>query len=282
MTPERVLLAVQAAAPELGVSALCERARGWSCAVFVSPEGYGVRVPLSAAKAEEAAWSAPLLRRIESRLPFAVPVPIAEVPWVHGAATVFRWIAGAARARLGLEGAAALGDALRAVHALPVDSVTRGLERVPWSILVASWNEAIHVEVLPRVAPRTAASWEALLEAARSAARSCEGHVLVHGDLELDEILWSGPRLVGLTDWDSWLVGDPAWDVRFLARDCDAAEQQAFATSYRAPPELLARARAYAAITPLEDALSAVRGDNDAHVREALQHLEARPRAELR
>ena len=274
---QRLLHAVQRAAPHLAISALQEHARGWSFAVYVSPEGYGVRTPLSPEKAAAAAWSAPLLRRVTSLVPFAVPVPLAEVPWVHGSASVFRWIEGVTRTRLGPVNAAAVGQALRRLHDVPIDSLAQEFEPTPWSEQAAGWREALREEVLPLLSSAAASQWEAALEEAEVGAQEYGRDVLLHGDLELDEILWEGSTLVGLTDWDNWLLGDPAWDFRHFTRDCNSAELGALAAAYQAPPMLLTRAKAYATLIPLEDALSALRGEYEAHRREAMQALESPP-----
>ena len=41
-------------------------------------------------------------------------------------------------------------------------------------------------------------------------------HVLVHGDFRLANLVWSGPAIVGVLDWETAHVGDPLFDLAWI------------------------------------------------------------------
>lgn len=81
---------------------------------------------------------------------------------------------------------------------------------------------------------------------------------LVHGDLGGTNLRFTEGRLVGVLDWDGAHLGDPAADLASIAVTVGWPAASAIA------PDLVARARVYAATFALQQALPALRnGDAD-------------------
>ncbi len=257
--PEHVL---QAAARLLPTSPLAgaHHARGQFHDVLLLPGVAAVRVARDARSASAMPRRTTLLHRlhhlhVESRLPVAVPRPLTEVLAVAGpggptAAVAHAWLDGRAHPR-GRGDPAVLRALLAALAAVPTDGLGDVLDAPRGYAGGARWPSLV-AEVLPRIPPR----WRGV--ASRRVAAVAEMPVvatgLVHGDLAGHNLLWGPARLPAVLDWDFASAWDPAVDVACLA----GWHGWAAVSKAVADRGVLARARAWAAVFPLEQVASAV------------------------
>lgn len=96
------------------------------------------------------------------------------------------------------------------VHALPVATLEGLSPRRSIQEDARYW----HAEALAHGAPTFAAE---VLEALTSTPPAATGpEACVHGDPNLTNILWDGPRAVALLDWELSMIGEPFADIAFL------------------------------------------------------------------
>lgn len=194
------------------------------------------------------------LARLAPRLPLAVPEPLllgepseAYPGWFVG----YRWLPGDLPARLDLtradrvRAAPALAGFARAVHAVPLETAEAwGLE-----IEGKRGSMAERVGAGRRRAEQLAGTGFAELarraaEAMASAPAECrpEERRVVHGDLHAGQVLFDAEHtLVGVIDWDSLAIGDPAFDLLMAWSFVPAEGRAAFWDAYG---ESTAKARA--------------------------------------
>jgi aminoglycoside phosphotransferase (APT) family kinase protein len=166
----------------------------------------------------------------------------------------------AAAGRIDLDGIAAAGRALAALHAAPLRLVRDGPGEPPGKTLAAI--AAMLGRLLPDLASQAghlATRIAAALDAAPARPR------LIHGDFSADQVIWDGSR-ARIIDWDEVRDGDPAADFgAFRARleaqvldgritDSEAGHaQEALVAGYaeRAEPPAALAAQAAAALLKL-------------------------------
>lgn len=166
----------------------------------------------------EAVW----LPKLAPRLPIEVPEPVAVGEPAHGYPfqwAVHRWIEGrgAAPGFLGdpLQFAADLAGTVDSLRRCPVEDAppARGRARpigeydAATRAAIASAGDLIDVDAATEI-------WQAAMDADRHVGDP----VWVHGDLE-GNCLVRDDRLIGLVDWGSACVGDPAVDVQVVWSD---------------------------------------------------------------
>ncbi|WP_438352596.1 phosphotransferase [Microbacterium sp. CJ88] len=248
----------------VGVGLLTERSTGrYDSAVADLDDGRRVvvRAPVDAADASELAAEARALRAltpgVRALLPFRAPELLGETGLKDARAVVVDFLPGyrvdAAHVPPGHGAATSIGEALAALHALPLSIVrTEGLpSRTPQQVrddvsrlidraeatgrtpspLVSRWRRAVASDPLWRFESAV------VLGGASAASFLFE---------DVDEV----PTVTGMLDWHGLSVGDPATDLQWLASAPNAAEDvfgAYTAQSGRAPDALVReRARMYA------------------------------------
>ncbi|WJL95924.1 phosphotransferase [Microbacterium sp. ET2] len=248
----------------VGVAALTENSAGrYDSALVDLDDGRRVvvRAPVDDGAAAEAAAEVRALTVLTSGvrglLPFRVPTVLGQTPLVGGRAVVADFLPGyrvdPPHLPSGRGAATSLGEAIAAIHALPVsvirdeglparttrqlrDDIERTVERavatrrLPPSLDVR-WSQALNAEELWR--------FETTVVLGGAGASSF-----------LFEDFAGEPRVTGVLDWHGLSVGDPAGDFMWLASAPDAADDvfaSYLARSVHAPDGLLReRARLYA------------------------------------
>lgn len=262
-TPFTLAAAASALAPGTEVAAvaeLTERSGGqYDAALVTLTDGRElvVRVPATAAAADdlraETRALAALSHGMRELLPFAAPEVVGTVTLPDGDAVVTSFLAGyrvdPGYVPAGAGVAPALGEAIAAVHALPLAPLreaglvvrtaeqardeqerlidrAHGTRHVPTSLLTR-WRRALEHTQLWQFEPT------ASLAGADSSAFFLDDHDGV-------------PRVVGLAHWGGLSVGDPAADLSWLASAPGAASDvfDAYARSVPRAPDALLRQRA--------------------------------------
>lgn len=248
----------------VGVAALTENSAGrYDSALVDLDDGRRVvvRAPVDDSAAAETASEVRALSVLTSGvrglLPFRVPTVLGQTALVGGRAVVADFLPGyrvdPPHLPAGRGAATSLGEAIAAIHALPVsvvrdeglparttrqlrDDIERTVERavatrrLPPSLDVR-WSQAVTAEDLWR--------FETTVVLGGAGASSF-----------LFEDFAGEPRVTGILDWHGLSVGDPAGDFMWLASAPDAADDvfaSYLARSVHAPDALLReRARLYA------------------------------------
>ncbi|WP_396668098.1 phosphotransferase [Microbacterium sp. R86528] len=233
-------------------SAIAELDDGRSVVIRV-PNDESAAVELSA---EVAALRA-LTAGVRSLLPFRAPELLGETTLDGARAVVVDYLPGyrvdAAELPPGRGVSTSLGEALAAVHALPVSIVrAEGLPvRMPQQVRTDVSRLLDRAETTARVPDGLLARWRRALRA--ESVWRFESAVVIGGGGaasfifdDVDEV----PEVTALLDWHALAVGDPAADLHWLASAPDAAEDvfaAYVAGSDRAPDALFrARTRLYA------------------------------------
>jgi aminoglycoside phosphotransferase (APT) family kinase protein len=248
----------------VGVAELTEQSAGrYDSAIAHLDDGRRVvvRAPVDEAATNESTAERKALRAltsgVRSLLPFRVPAILGETAVVGGRATVVDFLPGyrvdPPHLPAGRGAATSLGEALAAIHALPV-SVVRGEglpARSPQQIrddLERTVERAVATRRLP---PSLDARWGQAL--GTEELWRFEATVILGGASAssfLFEDFAGEPRVTGVLEWHGLSVGDPARDFLWLASAPDAADDvyAAYgARSAHAPDGLLReRARLYA------------------------------------
>lgn len=178
------------------------------------------------------------------------------------------------------EFAAALGRLIAELHALDRDAAAAaGIPVMPASRAQAKWRadfETVRAEFA--VAPALAARWEAWLE---NDALWPEATAFTHGELYAAHVLIDTPaRIVGVLDWTTAKVGDPAIDFTYQHMMGPAAFDATVAAYREAGgpdhPHLAERCAELAAAAPLLYALFALETRDPAHRATAAAQLDPR------
>lgn len=258
--PDHVL---DAAARLLPTSSLdgCHLVRGQFHDVLLLPGLAAVRVARDARSAGEMPRRTTLLHRlhhlhVEGRLPLAVPRPLTEVLAVAGptgptAAVAHAWFDGRAHPR-GDGDPAVLRALLAALADVPTDGLGDVLAAPREYAGGPGWPDLAAAEVLPRIPLR----WRCAASGrvAGIAEMPSVAPALVHGDLAGHNLLWGTAPLPAVMDWDFASAWDPAVDVACLAGWHGWTAVSAAVVDRG----VLERARAWAAVFPLEQVASAV------------------------
>jgi aminoglycoside phosphotransferase (APT) family kinase protein len=215
---------------------------GTDHAIFRLGEEFAIRAPVRRSAAaqvdKEQAW----LPRLEGRLPFPVPTPLAAGEPADGYPfrwSICRWLEGVnpgaevgSSARFGAD----LGIFVSALRDIdPTGGPAPGKHNfgrgAPLSFRDVSTRAAISevAKVDTGIADRALAAWGAGLVEADQNWRP----VWIHGDLCPGNLLSTGHRLCGVLDFGGLAVGDPACDLivawNFLTDDGREAFKQAVA-----------------------------------------------------
>lgn len=167
------------------------------------------------------------------------------------------------------EFASALGRLIAELHALDPDEAARaGVPRASMDTLRKTWRADLEsVRASFKVAPRLLQDWQAWLDDDRCWSGPT---VMTHGELYAAHVLFETPgQIVGVLDWTTARVGDPAVDFTYQSM----MGPDAFAETVRAyraagGPEhtnLERRCAAILAASPLTYALFALRSGDPQH-----------------
>ena len=176
--------------------------------------------------------------------------------------------------------AAALGRLIAELHAIDGDAAAAaGVPTTSATERRATWRDQLEtVRAALPIAPRLVARWETWLDDDRLWP---EGSVFTHGELYAAHVLVDTPgRIVGVLDWTTAKVGDPAIDFTYQHMMGPAAFDATVA-AYRehggaAHPELAARCAELAAAAPLLYGVFALNSRDPAHLNAATAQLDPR------
>jgi aminoglycoside phosphotransferase (APT) family kinase protein len=154
--------------------------------------------------------------------------------------------------------AAALGEFLAALHAVPTDRMTDLVDTDDQPL--AEWRREA-AAIYPTVVGRIPSAHRRPVEAFLDAAPPDDGYIPVfsHNDLGIEHVLVDSETwtVTGVIDWSDAAIVDPAYDFGLLYRDLGTAALRAAMGSYRADTRDLAalneRAVFYARCSVLED-----------------------------
>ncbi|MGJ4844920.1 phosphotransferase family protein [Leifsonia sp. Le1] len=178
-------------------------------------------------------------------LPFAVPRSVAAPVLLGGIAAVAqRRVPGAPHPSGGGD-PGQLRTVLDAIHGVPLDPLSDDLAPARSYMGGARWFEVMTDQAIPLLAQDAQAPARRAADAL--AALDPVSPVLVHGDLAGANVLWEDGRISGVLDWDLASADDPAADVAALG-NWHGWEQ----LSEAADPQLVERAKAFAATYPLQ------------------------------
>ena len=158
--------------------------------------------------------------------------PGGETPWPY---LVIGRVPGVAAWRVDLSAgqwralAAALGEQVRHVHALPPDGVGVDTDLAPGDIAAAAARSSLPPHLVAQAAGYVA----------RFGASAANERVVVHGDLVQNHAYVADGRLAGIIDWGDAIVADPHYEIIQIYRDmfaCDAALLRVFLDGYGWPP----------------------------------------------
>jgi aminoglycoside 2''-phosphotransferase len=263
--------------PSLRVTSLHRIGGGEHNVVYLVNDELVVRVARRVVDGAGPEWEAALLHAIAPRLPVDVPLPDVVEVRPDGALMTYRVLRGTPLtgvAEPGLLDAAVAGVSgfLRALHAVPLDSLPAGLRgtdpRAWWQELY----DRVRERLLPRMGRRTAGETAARFDAFLTGPRPPR-YVLIHGDLGSEHVLLDADSgaVTGVIDWSSANVDDPAVDYaaisttgpafveRLMAIDEDFAAGQIRAAFYRSTFGLQAWLHALDHGTSEDDAAFAMR-----------------------
>ncbi|MFE1663791.1 phosphotransferase [Microbacterium sp. P02] len=262
-SPLTLAASVASALPQagvIGVGALTEGAAGrYDSAVAQLDDGRRVvvRTPTDPADSSELAAEARALKAltpgVRGLLPFRAPELLGE-SGIGGAPTVVvdflpGYRVDAAYVPAGRGAATSIGEALAALHALPLSIVrTEGLPvRTPQQIRDDVNRLLDRVEHTRRAPAELVARWRRAVEA--DALWRFESAVVLGGAGAasfLFEDADGAPTVTGVLEWHGLSVGDPATDLQWLASAPNAADDvyRAYAAHSRRAPDGLVRERA--------------------------------------
>jgi aminoglycoside phosphotransferase (APT) family kinase protein len=190
-------------------------------------------------------WLAPLL-------PLPVPVPeiVSEDPFTVRHA----YLAGGPCPGTSAAHGTAIGEFLRALHAVDTAGALRHGARsaADSSAELGETLARMEREVLPLLTGHVTSLGEALLERMGGPPR----HVhLIHGDLGPEHIRVSGEQVTGVIDWGDSCIGDPALDLAWTTLGSEPPFAGAVIAAYRPDDAVLARARDWHLLGPWHEVL---------------------------
>jgi len=222
-----------------------------------------------------------LTEGLRSRLPFALP-QLAGVTEVQGRTlSVTRYLPGQALQPKGVTpvGAASMGNALAAIHSLPVGPLADH-GRVSQSALDTLRESSSVVDatastgLLPQSLLRR---WETACEDA--GLWQFEATV-IHGICQLPRFLMENQQVVAMDQWQEFRRGDPAKDLSWLTTPANNSFAQNVHTAYRSARGssdrwIMQRARLYAELDIARWLLHGVALGHDSIIRDATDMLSA-------
>ncbi|MER5336717.1 phosphotransferase [Micromonospora sp. NPDC002717] len=174
--------------------------------------------------------------------------------------------------------APALGDLLRALHAIPADRVA-GLVDIDDTPLT-EWHrdaEEFHSIVAGHIPPRHRPAVDAFFRSTPPPAPHTS--VFTHNDLGIEHVLVDPDKgeVTGIIDWGDAAIADPAYDFGLICRDLGPHALDLALARYDAPePDregLHDRAVFYARCTLFEDMTYGVDTGQDAYVSKSLEAM---------
>ncbi|HUJ56053.1 MAG TPA: phosphotransferase [Gaiellaceae bacterium] len=186
---------------------LVEVDQGWDFKILILEDEWVLRIPRSGEWNATLAKEAALLPRLAPSLPIEIPrfEQVSERP----AFVVYRLIDGEPLQNEDPEGVRAFLDALHSFDASALD-----LSEPDW---LEAWRvnvEIFRALVLPRLDPDERPRAEGLLQEVETLTGF--EPALAHCDLGPEHLLVRRERLVGVIDWASAQIGDPAIDYAWL------------------------------------------------------------------
>lgn len=286
--------ALRACRPDLAKIAIQTLGEGWDFWAFRVGDRV-VRFARSAEAIGKLETEMRLLPVLAARLPLAIPVPelLAEPGETWPAFAISPLIGGVPLSRLGHAPASTfsrgLGQFLRALHAFPIEEArTLGIEVYDGArTRTARLTElgTIASTLFPLLSARASAYAQQCFAAYFDEAANFHFNpVLTHADVGPNH-LYVDPgtgELIGVIDWGDLVVGDPAEDLHVMLLDPELLALDAqlvdFGTAYgvmESVETLRPRAQFLRFKWICDDALVALRGDDQAQVASTLGQIEA-------
>ncbi|WP_066516208.1 phosphotransferase family protein [Curtobacterium ammoniigenes] len=246
-----------------------ERVAHGSANLVILADDVAVRVSRTSAAAAQSVRAQQLVDALPD-LPFAVPRSLAS-PSRNGhlVAIPQRRAPGAPHAP-GSGEPARLVELLDALTSVALPDIEQHLAEPHAYMGGADWYTVMVAHAIPLLA--TPARSTARNAADALAELDTVSPALTHGDLAGANVLWNGPHVSAVIDWDLASAGDPAEDVAALATWHGWTELER-----RLPSQVLERARVIAATFPIQVICFAIVNQRPAEeLQRAVQRAEAR------
>jgi aminoglycoside phosphotransferase (APT) family kinase protein len=247
--PAQAEALITAAFPELRGLPIRPLAEGWDNTVYLVGDTWAFRFPRRAIALPGFRRELAVLPRLADLLPLPIPVPdlVADdddpvEPWPFAGA---RFLPGRELAEADLPddarlpAARAVGEFLRALHAVPLASVADS-GMLPPDPMQRGWPRARIVDTRQHLDDLVAAgTWagdakvDELLTAAERLDAPHGDPVVVHGDLHVRHLLVDGAaRAAGVIDWGDVCLADPAVDLALAYTAFTGPARQALLDAY--------------------------------------------------
>lgn len=183
--------------------------------------------------------------RLLAKVTEVSPLPVPDVAFHDDRCLAYWFLAGRPLEPEDGVDAEEIGDLLRRLHAMPLESM-RALVKIDNDPLSQWRDEAAeiyerHREAMPPARRRKIESF-----LAEELPEETDRVVFSHNDLGVEHVLVDGGEITGIIDWSDAAICDPAYDYGLLLRD--------LADKAPAPPDGLAgRALFYAKCSAIED-----------------------------
>ncbi len=285
MNSDDCLAALQNAfsAPGLAVASPTAE-QGWDFWTFVVDGEWIFRFPRNSDAARALEREFALLPVIAPRLPVAVPHYTWKGEWADLPFGGYRLIVGQAYEPGAFSVptlARSLGEALHALHGIPIELAATRLGQDPsgsgWidgqrRFLVAAR------EALGLLEPSLLPHLDALITAYLEFAAGDWPPALIHNDLGPVHILGQGEQLTGIIDWSDMTIGDPAQDFAGILGSAGEAAFLRVVDAYDRwqGEDFKRRVRYQACVAPLHDVLHGIATANQAILRDGIEGFSAR------
>lgn len=196
-----------------------ETLRLWSA----EGQAYEFKIPANSAGISELATEHMVvqsMRRLSSSLPFEIPESIGQTQDANGVTGVLFTLLEGSNPDLSRLGPGAFsksfGEALAALHSLPTQSIVdAGLPQYDSAaILHQKVSDLDKMAATGKVPAQLLTRWEQALE---DIGLFRFHATLTHGAVSSDAVLINGQQVVGVTNWNSLAIADPAEDFRWLS-----------------------------------------------------------------
>ncbi len=196
-----------------------ETLRLWSA----DGQAYEFKIPANSAGISELATEQMVvqsMRRLASRLPFEIPESIGQTQEGDGTTGVLFTLLEGSNPDLSRLGpgpfSKSFGEALGAMHSLPIETIVdAGLPQYDSAaILHQRVSELDRMAATGKVPAPLLSRWEQALE---DIGLFRFHATITHGAISSDAVLINGQQVVGLTNWNSLSIADPAEDFRWLS-----------------------------------------------------------------
>jgi aminoglycoside phosphotransferase (APT) family kinase protein len=225
---------------------------GWDNRVTLVDGRWVDRTPRYPDREPQLRREAALLPWLAPRLPLPVPAPrvVSEDPLTVRHA----YLPGERCSGTSPLHGAAIGQFLRALHAVDVDGAVRHGARNAESSHAETQLTLSRMlrDVVPLLPGHVARSGTALLERMRTPAPRTG---VVHADLGPEHIRVVGERVTGVIDWGDSCIGDPALDLAWTTLGASHGFADAVLKTYLPDDVLVARARDWHMLGPMHEVL---------------------------